>query len=88
VTAEISLHYERGRWRARGAALDVEHADLRALEELIAARLGEQGEQEAALRFDFGSLPAWLRQHQSHYFNYTLRFAPRRGGLASRAAER
>jgi hypothetical protein len=76
VSREISLCYDGGRWRARGDALDVEHADLRSLETLIEARLAELGEHAATLRFDFASLPAWMRQHQSHYFNYTLRLPP------------
>jgi hypothetical protein len=75
VTPEISLTHRNGRWRAQGlgGALDFEHADLRALEALIEASLARQGERCAVVRFDTESLPVWLRQYQTHYFNYTLR---------------
>jgi hypothetical protein len=76
VTFEISLSYESGRWRARGLGLDVAHEELRSLEALVEARLGERGERAAVLRFDTASLPVWMRQYGAHYFNYTLRLAP------------
>jgi len=77
VIPEISLSYANGRWRARGLgfALDVEHAELRALESLVEAELADDGTDRVAMCFDMDSLPAWMRQHQSHYFNYTLRVA-------------
>jgi hypothetical protein len=78
VNAEISLSYADGCWRARAIGLDVQHVELRGLEELLDRRLAPEGMHEVAIRFDMSSLPAWLRQHQSHYFNYTLRLTPRR----------
>jgi hypothetical protein len=75
VTPEISLSHRNGRWRAQGlgGALDLEHAELRALEALIEATLASRCEPCAVVRFDTESLPVWLRQYQTHYFNYTLR---------------
>jgi hypothetical protein len=73
VTApEVAVTFANRRWRASGAGVDVEHADLRALEDLIVGRLAGSGARRVAMRFDFAALPAWLRQHQSHYFNYFL----------------
>ena len=77
MTLEILLSYANGRWRGRGHGIDVEHADLRSLESLVEARLTVCGATHVAVRFDTTSLPAWMRQHQSHYFNYTLRLASR-----------
>jgi hypothetical protein len=76
VTPEVLLSYANGRWSARGLGADLEHADLRSLEALIEARLAASAASCVAVRFDVSSLPAWMRQYQSHYFNYSLRLAP------------
>jgi hypothetical protein len=76
VKAELALTYARGRWRARGHGIDLEHAELRGLEALVEQSLAGAGVREAAIRFDMSSLPRWMHQHQAHYFNYTLRLAP------------
>jgi hypothetical protein len=75
VTLEVSLTHRDGRWRAQGldGALDLEHVELQALEALIESSLARRGERCAVVRFDASSLPAWLRQYHTHYFNYTLR---------------
>jgi hypothetical protein len=72
------LSFANGRWRAVGLGVDLEHTDLRSLESLIEARLADSGAAWVAVRFDVSSLPDWMRQHQSHYFNYRLRLAPPR----------
>jgi hypothetical protein len=76
VTPEIALSFADGRWRARGLGLDVEHAELRGLEALVQQQLSHSGAAQVAMRFDMSSLPAWMRQHQAHYFNYVLRLSP------------
>ncbi|HEY8520157.1 MAG TPA: DUF5395 family protein [Gammaproteobacteria bacterium] len=70
---ELVLSYERGQWRARGAGLDVAHADLAALDTLIVRAFEGAEPSSVHVRFDMGALPAWLRQYQAHYFNYVLR---------------
>jgi hypothetical protein len=79
VTPEVILSYADGRWRALGLGLDVEHAELRGLEALVERGLSDSGASQVAMRFDMSSLPAWMRQHQAHYFNYVLRLSPRAG---------
>jgi hypothetical protein len=75
---ELVLTYERDRWRARGAGIDVAHAELRGLEALIEARVANDASSvEVRLAFDTGTLPRWLRQYHGHYCNYTLRVARR-----------
>jgi hypothetical protein len=80
---ELSVSWAERRWRARGAGVDAEHEELRALEDLVAAQLAGSGAERVAMRFEFASFPAWMRQHQSHYFNYVLTLAPpqRRSGV-------
>jgi hypothetical protein len=76
VTLEIVLTHEDGCWRARAPGVDLAHAELNVLDALIEARLAEGGAPSASVRFDFAALPEWLRQYQTHYFNYALRPAP------------
>ena len=70
---ELVLTYESGRWHARGAGIEVDHAELRGLEALIEARVGNDAAPvEVKLNFDMVALPRWLQQYHSHYCNYTL----------------
>jgi hypothetical protein len=74
VTAvEVVLRYGGDRWHATGAGVALEHAELRALDALLAAAFRDR--DCVHVRFDFDALPAWLRQYQAHYCNYTLRRA-------------
>jgi hypothetical protein len=76
---ELVLTFERDRWHARGAGIDVAHRELRGLEALIEAQLaGGASVVEVNLKFDPAGLPSWLRQYHGHYCNYTL-YVPRRG---------
>lgn len=70
---ELVLTYERDAWRARGAGIDVVHAELRGLEALVAARLASESPVDLRLKFDMAALPHRLRQYHAHYCNYTLR---------------
>jgi hypothetical protein len=75
---ELVLSYENGRWRARGAGLDLVHPELRGLEALIEAYLAnERTVVEVELAFDMATLPRWLHQYHGHYCNYTLRVPAR-----------
>jgi hypothetical protein len=70
---EIVLTYEEGRWRARGSGFDLVHEDLSALDALIERAVARpNGPLDVRVRFDFSTLPAWLRQYQPHYCNYVL----------------
>jgi Family of unknown function (DUF5395) len=75
---EVVLSYEGGRWRARGAGLDLVHGELRGLEALIEARFAtEDSPVDVQLNFDTAALPSWLQQYHGHYCNYTLHVPPR-----------
>jgi hypothetical protein len=70
---EIVLTYEDGRWRARGQGFDLVHEDLGALDALIERTVARANDAlEVQVRFDFSTLPVWLRQYQPHYCNYVL----------------
>jgi hypothetical protein len=71
--AEVVLSYGGDRWRARGEGVALEHADLRALDALLADAFRDR--DRVHVLFDFAALPAWLRQYHAHYCNYTLRIA-------------
>lgn len=71
--AEVVLSYGDDRWRAHGSGVALEHHELRALDALLARAFSDRN--CVHVRFDFGALPAWLRQYQAHYCNYTLRIA-------------
>jgi hypothetical protein len=74
----LVLSYERGRWCARGADVELAHAELRGLEALLEARLASAAARvELHLEFDMAALPRWLRQYHGHYCNYRL-LLPRR----------
>jgi hypothetical protein len=76
---ELDLRYEHGRWHARGADVELDHAELRGLEALIEARVASAAAAvEVRLGFDMAALPRWLHQFHGHYCNYTL-LVPRRG---------
>jgi hypothetical protein len=73
-TLELTLTYRRDRWHATGEGVDVAHSDLTELDMLIAAaaRRAPPRHVHVHVRFDTSGLPAWMRQYQSHYFNYVL----------------
>ena len=74
---DVELWYDRDRWRARGAGIEVVHAELRGIEALLAARLAnERAPLDVRLRFDNASLPRWLLQYHGHYCNYVLHVPP------------
>jgi hypothetical protein len=75
---EVVLTYEPHVWRARGAGIDVVHADLHGLEALIKARLAGESPVDVRLKFDMTALPRGLHQYHAHYSNYTLH-VPGRG---------
>jgi len=75
---ELVLSYEAGRWHARGNGVDLVHRELRGLEALIEAHMGnEAAPVEVRIEFDMDALPRWLHQYHGHYCNYTLRVPPR-----------
>lgn len=75
---KLVLSFENGRWRARGAGIDVAHAELRGLEALLEAELAGAKPVDVELAFDMDGLPRWLHQYHAHYVNYTLRVPERR----------
>ncbi len=78
---EFVLTFEQSRWVATSGELTVDGANLTELEEALAeifrsqAELAERLPTRVQLRFDISSLPAWMRQYQSHYLNYSLYIA-------------
>jgi hypothetical protein len=76
--AEVVLRYESQTWRAQGAGIDVAHAELGAIDAAIDAALCPRAAPlHVHVRFDMSSLPAWLRQYQAHYCNYSLLLSSR-----------
>lgn len=72
---EFVLRHEDDAWVARGAGLTARGADFAALDADLAAQLaacGGAGPVRVFMGFDFDSLPGWLRQYASHYFNRRL----------------
>jgi len=70
---EVVLTFEDGAWRARGPGFDLVHEDLCALDVLIERTVACPADAlDVRVRFDFGTLPVWLRQYQPHYCNYVL----------------
>jgi len=71
---ELTLTYEAGAWHAAGAGVAVSHPELARLDELLIEAFRVEGRaRRVHVRFDRTALPPWLRQYQSHYFNYVLR---------------
>lgn len=72
-SSELILSYGHAGWHARGAGVDVVHAELRGLEALVEDALAVEGAvRRVHVRFDTGGLPVWLRQYHTHYCNYVL----------------
>ena len=69
---ELVLSFERDRWCAAGAGVEVVHHDLRGLEALLEAQLAGEAPIDVHLKFDMASMPRCLQQYQGHYCNYTL----------------
>ena len=70
---EVVLSYDRDRWRAQGDGLQLEHRELRDLDALIGHHFQNHPvPMQVQVRFDLSQLPIWLRQYQTHYFNYVL----------------
>jgi hypothetical protein len=74
---DVELRYEHDRWHARGAGIEVVHAELRGIETQLAARLAANAPLDVQLRFDMAALPRWLLQYHGHYCNYVLHVPPR-----------
>lgn len=75
---EFVLSFEGGRWLAASGGVAVDGADLPELEASLARAfrsipaLAARLPARVQLRFDYDSLPRWMRQYQAHYFNYSL----------------
>lgn len=75
---DVELRYEHDRWHARGAGIEVVHAELRGIETQLAAFLAKEATPlDVQLRFDMTALPRWLLQYHGHYCNYVLHVPPR-----------
>ncbi len=75
---EFVLSFEGGRWLAASGGVAVDGKDLPELEASLARAfrsipaLAARLPARVRLRFDYDSLPRWMRQYQAHYFNYSL----------------
>ena len=75
---EFVLNFKQGRWLAASGDIAVDGADLPELEAALARTFRSRPALAAGLparvqlRFDYASLPQWMRQYQAHYFNYSL----------------
>lgn len=78
VDIKIILSFDGGQWFVDLDDCRVGACELRDLENRIAEILRQKpcyANRKSVLvgvSFDYDSIPAWLRQYQSHYFNYLL----------------
>ncbi len=79
---DFILSYRLNRWHAQGNGLTLVGDDLLELESMIERELQSHPDihledpSHVNMRFDISTLPRWLRQYQSHYFNYVLIVRP------------
>lgn len=72
---ELSLVHDGARWIARGDGLSACGENIKELDAGIKRALRESGSYPRGSRltvfmgFDFDTIPTWLRQYHTHYFN-------------------
>jgi hypothetical protein len=75
---ELCLSHDGWHWVARNPAFFVKGDTLHALDERLRISLLDTGDFPPGSRvtvfmgFDFDTIPIWLRQYHSHYFNRFL----------------
>jgi len=75
---ELSLSYNGDDWIADGLITRLHGNDLHLLEDQISNAIKTDGQfanddsVRVMLRFDMDTIPGWLHQYQSHYFNYSF----------------
>jgi hypothetical protein len=91
---ELVIRYERDCWVARNEKLVVSGRTLPELDASLAEALGKAGEfgnssVTVFMGFDFSTIPTWIRQYASHYFNryVTVDLRKTGNGVESRGAE-
>lgn len=78
---DFVVSHEAGTWVARCGGLRLSGADSRDLDRAIARHVRHTTPPDElpaaiALRFDNNTLPAWMQQYASHYFNRILHVNP------------
>jgi len=72
---DLKLSHDGKRWVACNAMLEAQGEDFLQLDAALTEQLRARAEFPAGSRvrvfmgFDFDTLPRWMRQYQSHYFN-------------------
>lgn len=72
---DISLVHDGKKWVAKGGAFSASGCTLSELDDDVGRALRERGEFKnlpsvtVFMAFDFSTIPTWLRQYASHYFN-------------------
>lgn len=74
---ELVLTHDGDKWVARNGALKATGLTLGDLDDSVRELLRSDGRLKGSrvavfMGFDFDTLPAWMRQYASHYFNRTL----------------
>ncbi len=75
---ELVITHDGQGWLARNEAVVASGATLPELDASLAAALGERDEFAGRrvtvfMGFDFDTMPTWMRQYASHYFNRYVR---------------
>ncbi len=72
---DVALTHDGTEWIVRGERLEVRGATFKRLDRALADALRDSGRFSPGDRvtifmgFDFDTIPTWLRQYSSHYFN-------------------
>jgi hypothetical protein len=71
---ELVLRHDGERWIARDDSLEATGRTLAELDDSLAGALRERDEFAGSritvfMCFDFATIPTWIRQYASHYFN-------------------
>ena len=75
---ELTLSHDGHRWITDVLNNQLCGKDLNALDDLISAAIqndcqfDKDNSVKVQLRFDMDTIPRWLHQYHSHYFNYTF----------------
>lgn len=77
---ELVLEHDGDDWLVHGHGIEARGATLTALDRALAGSLAHADLPADPLivhmRFNRRSLPHWVRQYTSHYFNRTIRLSP------------
>ena len=76
---EMVLVHDGAHWIARNGTFEARGNSLPELDDRLAAKLRETGDFDGSritvfMCFDYATIPTWIRQYASHYFNRYVSF--------------